>query len=110
MCGKINKPEKDAYDLELARSIKAALNCPVMVVGGFRFFEVAEKAIREDGMDYISMAMPLIQESGLPNRWMKEDRNTAKCISFNKCFMAGIEEGGIYCVVEKKEREKAAKR
>jgi hypothetical protein len=27
-----------------------------MVVGGFRSYEVAEKAIRDDGMDYISSA------------------------------------------------------
>ena len=81
-----------------------------MVVGGFRSYEVAEKAFRDDGMDYISMARPLIREPGLPNRWSKGDRSPARCISCNKCFMAGIEEGGIYCVIEKKERENAAKR
>jgi 2,4-dienoyl-CoA reductase-like NADH-dependent reductase (Old Yellow Enzyme family) len=108
--GKINKPEREAYNLDLARKVKAAVGCPVMVVGGFRSYEVAEKAIRDDGMDYFSMARPLIREPGLPNRWSKGDRSPAKCISCSKCFMAGIEEGGIYCVIEKKEREKAAKR
>ena len=107
---KINKPEKEAYHLELAIRIKEVVSCPVMVVGGFRSYEVAENAIRDDGMDYISTARPLIREPGLPNRWIKGDRSPARCISCNKCFMAGIEEGGIYCVVEKKEREKAAKR
>jgi len=107
--GKINKPEREAYNLDLARKVKAAVGCPVMVVGGFRSYEVAEKAIRDDGMDYISMARPLIREPGLPNRWSKSDRSPARCISCNKCFMAGIEEGGIYCVIEKKEREKKAK-
>jgi 2,4-dienoyl-CoA reductase-like NADH-dependent reductase (Old Yellow Enzyme family) len=106
---KINKPEKEAYNLELARRIKEAVSCPVMVVGGFRSFEVAEKAVRDDGMDYIAMARPLIREPGLPNRWRQGDFTKAKCISCNSCFMAGIEEGGIYCVIEKKEREKAAK-
>jgi len=108
--GKINKPEREAYNLDLARKVKAAVDCPVMVVGGFRSYEVAEKAIRDDGMDYISMARPLIREPGLPNRWSKGDRGPARCISCSKCFMAGIEEGGIYCVIEKKEREKGAKR
>ena len=107
--GKINKPEKEAYNLDLARKVKAAVGCPVMVVGGFRSYEVAENTIRDDGMDYIAMARPLIREPGLPNRWSKGDRSPARCISCSKCFMAGIEEGGIYCVVEKKEREKAAK-
>ncbi len=105
----INKPEKEAYNLELARRIKEAVSCPVMVVGGFKSYEVAEKAVRDDGMDYISMARPLIREPGLPNRWMQGDRSPAKCISCNSCFKPGLEEGGIYCVTEKKKREKAAR-
>jgi len=106
--GKINKPEREAYNLDLARKVKAAVGCPVIVVGGFRSYEVAEKAIRDDGMDCISMARPLIREPGLPNRWLQGDRSPAKCISCNSCFKPGLEEGGIYCVIEKKEREKAA--
>jgi len=106
---RINKPEKEAYNLRLARRIKEAVSCPIMVVGGFRSYEVAAKAIGDDGMDYIAMARPLIREPGLPNRWMQGDRSPAKCISCNSCFGPGLEEGGIYCVVEKKEREKARK-
>jgi 2,4-dienoyl-CoA reductase-like NADH-dependent reductase (Old Yellow Enzyme family) len=106
---KILKPEKEAYNLPLARRIKEAVNCPVMVVGGFRSYEIAEKTIKEDGMDYIAMARPLIREPGLANRWLQGDRSPATCISCNSCFMPGLEEGGIYCVVEKKVREKEAK-
>jgi 2,4-dienoyl-CoA reductase-like NADH-dependent reductase (Old Yellow Enzyme family) len=102
---KIDKPEKEAYHLELAQRIKEAVSCPVMVVGGFRSYEVADKAINDKGMDYISIARPLIREPDLPNRWLKGDRSRARCISCNSCFMPGLEEGGIYCVVEKKERE-----
>jgi 2,4-dienoyl-CoA reductase-like NADH-dependent reductase (Old Yellow Enzyme family) len=106
---KILKPVKEAYNLPLARRIKEAVSCPVMVVGGFRSYEVAEKAIREDGMDYIAMARPLIREPALANRWLQGDHSPATCISCNSCFMPGLEEGGIYCVIEKKEREKAAR-
>ena len=106
---KILKPEKEAYNLLLAGRIKEVVNCPVMVVGGFRSYEVAEKALKDDGMDYIAMARPLIREPDLPNRWLHGNRSPAKCISCNSCFMPGLEEGGIYCVIEKKEREKAAK-
>jgi 2,4-dienoyl-CoA reductase-like NADH-dependent reductase (Old Yellow Enzyme family) len=104
---KIDKPEKEAYNLKLARRIKEAVTCAVMVVGGFRSYEVAEKTIRDDGMDYIAMARPLIREPDLPKRWQGGDRSPAKCISCNSCFKPGLEEGGIYCVIEKKEREKA---
>jgi 2,4-dienoyl-CoA reductase-like NADH-dependent reductase (Old Yellow Enzyme family) len=103
---KINRQEKEAYHLELARNIKRAVNCPVMVVGGFRSFEIADKTINHDGMDYISMARPFIREPDLANRWMRGDTAPAKCISCNGCFLPGIKEGGIYCVVEKKLKEK----
>ncbi len=100
---KINKPEKEAYHLNLARKIKSAVSCPVMVVGGIRSYEVAENAVTEEGLDYISMARPLIREPDLPRRWQSGDRSPAKCISCNRCFMPGIKQGGIYCVAEKKE-------
>lgn len=105
---KINSPEKEAYNLDHARHIKEAVGCPVMVVGGMRSYEVAEKALNEDGMDYITMARPLIREPDLPNRWLGGDRTPATCLSCNKCFMPGLSEGGIYCVVDKNAREKAA--
>jgi len=105
---KINSPEKEAYNLPLARQIQAAVKCPIMVVGGFRSFEVAEKTIQESA-DYISMARPFIREPGLAKRWQEGDRSPARCISCNGCFMPGIKEGGIYCVVEKKEQEKKTK-
>jgi len=101
---KINTPEKEGYNLSLAREIKAAVNCPVMAVGGFRSFEVADKSVRES-VDYISMARPFIREPGLANRWRSGNISPASCISCNKCFAPGLKEGGIYCVVERKERE-----
>ncbi|UCH80637.1 MAG: NADH:flavin oxidoreductase [Nitrospiraceae bacterium] len=103
---KINRPEKEAYNLELAKNIRKAVNCPVMVVGGFRSYEVADKTINENGIDYISMSRPFIREPDLANRWKRGDTAPAKCISCNSCFLPGIKEGGIYCVVEKKLREK----
>ena len=102
---KIKKPEQEAYNLDNARQIKAAVRCPVMVVGGFRSFDVAEQAIHSDA-DYISMARPFIREPDLANRWLSGDQATATCISCSACFLPGIKEGGIYCVVDKKEKEK----
>ena len=103
---KIITPEKEAYNLELALRIKERVSCPVIAVGGFRSYERAEQAIRDDGLDYIAMSRPLIREPDLPNRWRQGDRRPATCISCNSCFMPGIKEGGIYCVIKKKAREK----
>ncbi len=57
-------------------------------------------------MDHISMSRPLIRELNLVSRWQSGDTSKAKCISCNNCFMAGLKKGGIFCVVEAKEREK----
>jgi 2,4-dienoyl-CoA reductase-like NADH-dependent reductase (Old Yellow Enzyme family) len=106
---KINSPEKEAYNLELARGIKEKVACPVMVVGGFRSYSVAQDALESDKMDYIAMSRPFIREPQLPNRWRSGDRAPAACISCNKCFVPGLKEGGIYCVAEKKEKAKRDK-
>lgn len=108
--GKINAPAKEAYNLEVAQQIKAAVNCPVMVVGGFRSYDVAASAIGEQGMDLIAFSRPLIRQPDLPARWQSGNRETAACISCSKCFLPGMQEGGIYCVVEKKLRQKAEKK
>jgi 2,4-dienoyl-CoA reductase-like NADH-dependent reductase (Old Yellow Enzyme family) len=104
---KIDRPAREAYNLELAREIKKAVQCPIMAVGGFRSPEVIKKAI-ENGIDYISMARPFIREPRLIKRWKEGDLSPARCISCNGCFKPGLKEGGIYCVVEKKEVQKRA--
>lgn len=103
---KIDSPEKEAYNVGTARRIKEAVSCPVMVVGGFRSYHIVEKALRDYELDYISMARPFIREPDLALRWEQGDTSPAKCISCNGCFKPGMKEGGIYCVVEAKERRK----
>lgn len=105
----IDSPEKEAYNLPLARQVRAAVSCPVMVVGGFRTYEMTESPIRDEGIDYISMARPFIREPNLAKRWQQGDRSPASCISCNKCFVPGLKKGGIYCVEEEKQRLKKNK-
>jgi len=104
----IKGPEQEAYNLPAAREIKRSVSCPVMSVGGYRSLDVIERVIGSD-VDYVSLSRPLIREPHLPLRWQQGDRAPARCISCNSCFKPGLEEGGIYCVVEKKEREKASR-
>jgi len=99
---KINRPEKEAYNIELARAVQKVVKCPVMAVGGFRSFEVAEKAVKT-GLDCVSMSRPLIREPDLPRRWRSGDLSPAACISCNGCFKPGME-GGIYCIAAEKEK------
>ena len=103
---KILRPEQEAYNLSLAAAIRSAVRCPVMVVGGMRSFEVAAHAVAETGIDYVAMARPFIREPALARRWQQGDRSPAKCISCNSCFLPGMKEGGIYCVIEAKKKRK----
>jgi len=102
----IKDPKQEAYNVDLALQIKSVVQCPVMVVGGFRSFEVADRAVSLRGIDYIAMARPFIREPNLAGRWQQGNRSPAACISCNSCFKPGLQEGGIYCVVQKKEDEK----
>jgi 2,4-dienoyl-CoA reductase-like NADH-dependent reductase (Old Yellow Enzyme family) len=101
---KIDRPEQEAYNLPLATEIKKAVKCPVMVVGGFRSYDIAEGVVRRRDADYISLARPFIREPDLPRRWQSGDHAKATCISCNGCFKAGIR-GGIYCVQDEKEKK-----
>jgi len=103
---KIKEPKQEAYNIDLALQIKNVVPCPVMTVGGFRSFEVVERAVTLRGIDYIAMARPFIREPHLAGRWQQGNRSPATCISCNGCFKPGLEEGGIYCVVQRKEDEK----
>ena len=99
---KIDTVEREGYNLELAKGIKAAVGCPVITVGGFRSFEVAQRVVK-DGIDGVAMSRPLIWEPDLPRRWQGGDTSKAKCISCNGCFRPGLKEGGIRCVVRDKQ-------
>ena len=102
---KIEDRQQEAYNLPLAARIKGAVSCPVMVVGGLRSYEVIAGIIRREEADYVALARPLIREPHLPLRWEAGDESRARCISCNGCFKPGLREKGIYCVVDKIERE-----
>ncbi|MEO5362776.1 MAG: NADH:flavin oxidoreductase [Magnetococcus sp. DMHC-8] len=96
--GRARSPDEEGYHRDLARQIKAAVSCPVMVVGGFRSRAVVEQALEAGDADYIAMARPFIREPDLAARWRQGEEVTAACQSCNGCFKPGLEEGGIYCV------------
>ena len=100
----IKSEEKEAYFKEAAKLFKAKLNIPIILVGGIRSFQVAERLVEEGCADYISMSRPFIREPGLVTRWESGDRSKAKCVSDNECFGPGMAGEGVYCVTERKEQ------
>ena len=102
----INSADKEAYFKDYARKVKNEIDVPLILVGGLRSFEVAEKLIVDGTADYISMSRPFIREPDLINRWQSGDIRKAKCVSDNLCFNPGRAGKGIYCVTEEREKKR----
>ena len=103
----ITNEEKEAYFLEAAKVFKETIKVPLILVGGIRSLPVAQRIIEQGWADYISMSRPFIRESGLIKRWKSGDLRKASCLSDNQCFGPAMAGEGIYCVVEKKEKQKS---
>jgi 2,4-dienoyl-CoA reductase-like NADH-dependent reductase (Old Yellow Enzyme family) len=101
---KIASEEDEVYYLDAARMYKERIRVPLMLVGGIRSLSVAERLVRDNLADYVSLSRPLIREPGLINRWKSGDTRKAECQSDNLCFNAAISGEGIYCVVERRQR------
>lgn len=78
-------PFKEAYFLPFAEKLKPTLNIPLILVGGIRRPETAERILESGAADFISMARPLVREPELPNKWLSGIRVAAKCSSCNRC-------------------------
>lgn len=99
----IKEERQEAYFKEAARLFKQQAGIPVILVGGIRSFQVAERLVEEKVADYISMSRPFIREPWLINRWKAGDLRRAFCVSDNQCFGPAQAGQGIYCVVARKE-------
>lgn len=102
----INTEEKEAYFQEEARAFKDKIPLPLILVGGLRSLNIAERLVAEGVADYISLSRPFIREPALINRWKNGDRRRATCLSDNQCYTPGREGKGVYCVVEEREKVK----
>jgi 2,4-dienoyl-CoA reductase-like NADH-dependent reductase (Old Yellow Enzyme family) len=101
----IKSEEKEAYFQNDARAFKKKIRVPLILVGGNRSFQVAERLINEGIADYISMSRPLIREPALINRWRAGDLGKAACVSDNMCFRPAMKGDGIYCLTEEREKK-----
>jgi 2,4-dienoyl-CoA reductase-like NADH-dependent reductase (Old Yellow Enzyme family) len=98
----INSSEQEAYFREEARTFKKQISVPLILVGGIRSLDTAERLAEEGIADYISMSRPLIREPNLIKRWQAGDRRNAACLSDNRCFKPGMEGKGICCITPEK--------
>lgn len=102
--GKSGQRKPEVYYEKTARLYKEKVQAPLMLVGGIRTFETAERLIADGFADYLAFCRPLIREPGLVNRWKSGDRRPALCISDNGCFKPGFKGQGVSCVVAAREK------
>lgn len=98
--------DEEVYYLSAATRYKEKIRTPLILVGGIRSYDVAEKLVTEGTADYIALCRPLISEPGLVNRWKSGDTNRAACRSDNLCFKPGFEGRGVYCVTAERQRKR----
>ncbi|MCX5813268.1 MAG: NADH:flavin oxidoreductase [Proteobacteria bacterium] len=92
--------QPEVYYEAAARQYKKEIRVPLILVGGIRTLETAERLVAEGVADYIALSRPLIREPNLVNRWKSGDRRAAVCVSDNGCFKPCFEGKGICCTVK----------
>lgn len=107
--GLLKTEDEEVYYRDSAIKFKKNLEIPLILVGGIRSFEVAEKAIVSGLADYIAISRPLIREPHLVNRWRSGDTSKATCLSCNKCFLPMMRGEGVSCEVDNRQRAKDSK-
>ena len=89
----VKKPGDQGYFLDHATSIKQAVSCPIIVVGGFRSRNIIEEAL--DKVDAVSLCRPFIRQPRLAAAWQEGSSEDPTCISCNKCLKNVIAKGAM---------------
>ncbi len=94
--------DHEAYYEEAGLRLKQKVSVPVMLVGGIRSLEEAERLLAGGYTDYIALSRPFICEPDLVARWESGDRAPSGCRSDNRCFYKGLKGEGMSCVHAKR--------
>ncbi len=89
-------PFEEGYLRTHARQLRAAIEMPIVLLGGISRRETIEQAM-DDGFDFVAMGRALLREPGLINAMTKGESRESLCIHCNKC-MASIYQG-THCVL-----------
>ena len=76
----------EGYFAPAAKRVAESVNCPVMVVGGFRSRDTMEAVLNRTNIELISLSRPLLREPDLPHKMELNAAAVSKCISCNVCY------------------------
>jgi 2,4-dienoyl-CoA reductase-like NADH-dependent reductase (Old Yellow Enzyme family) len=103
--GTSKSEDREVYYRAAAQGFKQQIKIPLILVGGFLSYSIAQEVIASGAADYVALARPLIREPGLVKRWGAGDLKKATCISCNRCFLTlGMEEA-LHCAQDKKDKK-----
>lgn len=100
--GTSKSEDREVYYRKAAQAFKKEIKIPLVLVGGFLSFHLAQETITSELADYVSLSRPLIREPHLVKRWARGDREKATCISCNKCFSTLMMEEALHCAADQK--------
>lgn len=82
-----SRPIAEAYYRPFARAAKAAIQIPVILVGGMRSTQIMDDVVRCGDADFVAMARPFVREPDLANKIAQGRRGPVDCVSCNICFL-----------------------
>ncbi|MCC6751562.1 MAG: NADH:flavin oxidoreductase [Deltaproteobacteria bacterium] len=88
-------PFTEAYFLDEARAMRAAVRLPLILVGGIRTLARME-AIVAEGIEFLGLARPLIMEPDLPRLLERGEARASRCVPCNRCI-AVMDRGAVRC-------------
>lgn len=88
--------EQENYNVAAAAAIKAAVDIPVIVVGGVRRLEAIEAIVAAGQADYVSMCRPFVIEPDIVARLRDGRQAGSRCINCNYCLI-GVGANPLKC-------------
>jgi 2,4-dienoyl-CoA reductase-like NADH-dependent reductase (Old Yellow Enzyme family) len=78
--------QPEAYYLPFAKAVKAALDIPVILVGGIRSTGQMTQILRAGDADFLAAARPFIREPDFPQSLKAGRQGLLDCVSCNICL------------------------
>lgn len=92
----VEYPFEEAYLLPYARQFRAALDMPLVLLGGVNRLDTISRAL-DEGFAFVEMGRALLREPDLPRRLQQKAADEGLCIHCNKCMPTIY--GGTHCVL-----------
>lgn len=89
-------PFEEAYFRAYARQFRAALDMPLILLGGINKKDSIDQAM-QDGFEFVAMGRALLREPNLVNEMAKGEAEESLCVHCNKCMTTIY--AGTHCVL-----------